>query len=60
MEEPGWSQQTNCIVSRKDSEASELKAIAIKNGMIPMIEDGFSKATQGLTTVEDVLRVVRE
>ena len=27
MEEPGWSQQANSIVSRKDSEASELKAI---------------------------------
>jgi len=36
---------------------SELKNLAIKNGMIPLLEDGLSKVKQGLTTKEEVLRV---
>jgi type II secretory ATPase GspE/PulE/Tfp pilus assembly ATPase PilB-like protein len=40
--------------------ASELRKIAIKNGMTSMLEDGFEKARKGGTTVEEVLRVIRD
>lgn len=40
--------------------AAELKKIAIKNGMVTMLEDGFRKARAGETSVEEVLRVVHE
>ena len=33
---------------------------AIENGMITMQQDGFLKALEGITTVEEVLRVTRE
>jgi type II secretory ATPase GspE/PulE/Tfp pilus assembly ATPase PilB-like protein len=37
-----------------------LKAKAIAQGMETMFEDGLSKARLGLTTVEEVMRVIRE
>lgn len=36
---------------------TELRAIALKEGMVSLREDGFSKVTQGITTIEEVLRV---
>lgn len=44
----------------RKASASEIKQRAIKNGMTTMIEEGFHKAARGLTTVEEVLRVVHE
>lgn len=38
--------------------ASALKKIAIESGMVPIVEDGFEKARAGITSVEEVLRVV--
>ncbi len=38
----------------------ELEEQAKKEGMTTMIEDGIFKAAQGLTTIEEVLRVVSE
>lgn len=46
------------IVRRAD--ASEIRKIAIKNGMTSMLEDGFQKASEGATTIEEILRVVHE
>ncbi|OGN37026.1 MAG: hypothetical protein A3F98_01960 [Candidatus Yanofskybacteria bacterium RIFCSPLOWO2_12_FULL_41_8] len=42
------------------ADASEIKKIAVKNGMVPILEDGFKKAVAGLTTIEEILRVVNE
>lgn len=42
------------------ASANEIKKIAIKNGMTTMFEDGFQKVKDGLTTVEEVLRVIHE
>ncbi|MGC9602176.1 MAG: GspE/PulE family protein [Minisyncoccia bacterium] len=42
------------------ASAAELRSIAIANGMVTMQEDGFAKAKNGETTLEEVLRVVRE
>lgn len=38
----------------------ELEVQAKKEGMLTMIEDGVFKAVQGLTTIEEILRVVSE
>lgn len=37
--------------------ASEIRDIAIAQGMKPLIADGFHKAAQGVTTIEEVLRM---
>jgi type II secretory ATPase GspE/PulE/Tfp pilus assembly ATPase PilB-like protein len=46
------------IVGRSSTE--DIQHVAIKNGMITMQQDGFLKALEGITTVEEVLRVTRE
>ena len=44
----------------KRVNATEIKKIAQRKGMTTMIEDGFRKAKEGITTIEEILRVVRE
>ena len=44
----------------KRVSAEEIAASALTHGMIPLIRDGFNKASGGLTSIEEVLRVVRE
>jgi type II secretory ATPase GspE/PulE/Tfp pilus assembly ATPase PilB-like protein len=44
----------------KNASSSEIARIAIKNGMSTMLDDGFDKVRQGLTTVSEVLRVVHD
>ena len=44
------------IVGRKGS-AAELREQAVKSGMIRMREDGLAKVAQGITTIDEVLRV---
>lgn len=46
------------VVRRAD--ASEIKKISVKNGMTPMLEDGLQKALAGVTTIEEILRVIHE
>ncbi len=46
------------ITQQKD--ATTIRKIAIKNGMTLMIEDGLEKAKEGLTTIEEVMRVTKE
>ena len=40
------------------ASSADIKKIALKNGMTTMLDDGFEKVKKGLTTVEEVLRVV--
>ena len=44
----------------KGASAEEIEKQAKKDGMMAMIEDGIFKAAQGITTLEEVLRVVSE
>ena len=44
----------------KKVPASEIKKIAVAQGMAPMVEDGFEKARIGLTTLDEVLRMLHE
>jgi len=46
------------IVKRATSD--QIQNQAVKEGMVTMIEDGFIKAAQGLTSIEEVLRVIIE
>ena len=34
--------------------------LAIKSGMTPMLQDGLNKVKQGITTIEEVIRVTKE
>jgi len=45
-------------VARGDS-LRDLRSIAIESGLVPLREDGFAKAMEGLTTVEEVLNAAR-
>ena len=42
------------------ADAGEIKKIAVKNGMTTLLEDGFRKAVEGTTTIEEILRVIHE
>jgi len=44
----------------KKASSSDLRKIAIKNGMTSMLNDGYYKAMNGQTTIEEILRVVHE
>ena len=48
----------NAIMQRRN--ADEIHALAVKNGMTTMVDDGMEKVKQGITTIEEVLRVARE
>lgn len=44
----------------KEATAYEIEKQAKKEGMRTMVEDGFVKAAQGITSIEEVLRVIIE
>ncbi|MEK7645217.1 MAG: ATPase, T2SS/T4P/T4SS family [Patescibacteria group bacterium] len=44
----------------QEKSASEIEAQARKEGMMTMLEDGIFKAVEGMTTIEEVLRVISE
>lgn len=47
------------MISHKAS-TEEIETKAREKGMLTMVEDGFAKAIQGITSVEEVLRVTKE
>jgi type II secretory ATPase GspE/PulE/Tfp pilus assembly ATPase PilB-like protein len=42
------------------ASSAEIKKIAVQNGMNTMLLDGFNKAVSGITTIEEILRVIHE
>jgi len=44
----------------KQGSKEDINKAAIKNGMLTIVQDGFIKAKQGTTTIEEVLRVTKE
>jgi type IV pilus assembly protein PilB len=44
----------------KKASPSELKKQAEKQGMLTIVEDGFIKAKNGITTIEEIMRVTKE
>lgn len=47
------------LISRKGSR-EQVFTLARQQGMMTLVEDGFLKAKQGLTSIEEVLRVTQE
>lgn len=52
--------EIRAIISKGDVSMLELAEAAKKQGMVTMFEDGLRKAALGKTTIEEVLRVIRE
>ena len=46
------------IVAR--ASAQDIKIAAMKEGMMTMFADGIKKASEGLTTIEEILRIIHE
>ncbi|MBU1289892.1 Flp pilus assembly complex ATPase component TadA [Patescibacteria group bacterium] len=44
----------------KEADADNIQEQAQKEGMLTMLEDGMIKAAQGLTSIEEILRVTKE
>jgi len=44
----------------RKGQASELRQLAVAQGMTSMVEDGLSKAKAGLTSIEEILRILHE
>ena len=44
----------------KTSDSNQIKAIALKNGMQTLRQNGIDKVLAGKTTVAEVLRVTQE
>ena len=44
----------------KRLNANEIRQIAQREGMTTMLEDGFAKTLKGVTTIEEILRVIHE
>lgn len=44
----------------RGSSQDEIEAQAIKEGMTTIIEDGVYKSVQGITSLEEVFRVISE
>ncbi|MFA6389994.1 MAG: hypothetical protein WCW77_05485, partial [Patescibacteria group bacterium] len=44
----------------KKADLTQIQEEAAKQGMLYMVEDGFIKAKNGITTIEEILRVTRE
>jgi type IV pilus assembly protein PilB len=42
---------------QRRSPPSELKEVAMREGMIPLRKAGWQKVAQGVTSIEEVLRV---
>ncbi len=52
-------EEIRAAILRKAS-SSEIERIAVKNGMTTMLSDGFKKAISGITTIQEILRVIHE
>lgn len=44
----------------RQASRSQLRTMAVSAGLVPLRTDGWEKAKSGLTTIEEVLRVVQE
>ena len=44
----------------KQANADVIEKIAVSEGMATMLEDGLNKAIEGITSIEEVLRVMHE
>ncbi|OGH85411.1 MAG: hypothetical protein A2294_00905 [Candidatus Magasanikbacteria bacterium RIFOXYB2_FULL_38_10] len=52
------NKEIEALILKNDVSGYAMEEVAIKNGMITMAQDGLLKALQGITSVEEVFRVV--
>ncbi|MBT7008691.1 MAG: hypothetical protein HN964_04835, partial [Candidatus Jacksonbacteria bacterium] len=45
------------VINSADLSEATMKAVAKKQGMVTMVQDGILKALEGITSVEEVFRV---
>jgi type II secretory ATPase GspE/PulE/Tfp pilus assembly ATPase PilB-like protein len=55
----GVTEKVRNLITQKTS-SEEIHKQAISEGMVSMLDDGLNKVSSGLTTIEEVIRVVRE
>jgi type II secretory ATPase GspE/PulE/Tfp pilus assembly ATPase PilB-like protein len=55
---PATEKVRELITSKATSD--EIQKQAVSDGMVTMLQDGLDKVSSGLTTIEEVIRVVRE
>jgi len=48
------------ILVTKNASAAEIREKAISKGMLSLVEDGFIKAKNGITTLEEIMRVTKD
>ncbi|MEX2436937.1 MAG: GspE/PulE family protein, partial [Candidatus Paceibacterota bacterium] len=48
------------FVASPDFDLEKLRVLAREEGMISMFEDGLKKVERGMTTIDEILRVIRE
>ena len=48
------------LITKAGVSSDEIQERALQEGMMTMIEDGFIKAARGITSIEEVLRVIME
>ena len=55
-----FNEEIRTYVMSKEFNLEGLKKLGRKNGMISMYEDGLRKVERGMTTIDEVFRVIRE
>lgn len=53
------NEEMRTLVTKK-APSDEIQKLAVEGGMVTMLQDGLNKVASGLTTIEEVIRVVRE
>jgi len=53
-------EELRALIESKDMSLDSLTTLARKKGMVTMFEDGLRKVERGITTIEEVMRVIRE
>jgi type II secretory ATPase GspE/PulE/Tfp pilus assembly ATPase PilB-like protein len=46
-------------IINESGDADKIEAVALKEGMTSMLDDGVAKMSKGLTTLEEILRVIK-
>ncbi|MDZ4231260.1 MAG: ATPase, T2SS/T4P/T4SS family, partial [Patescibacteria group bacterium] len=56
----GISDRVRAIINDQEFSLEKLRQVAREEGMVTMFEDGLRKIERGMTTVDEVMRVIRE
>jgi type II secretory ATPase GspE/PulE/Tfp pilus assembly ATPase PilB-like protein len=54
------TEETRRLIIGGEFNLDNLRKMARDEGMVTMIEDGLKKVERGMTTIEEILRVIRE